>query len=365
MIVIADDLTGAAEIAGICLRFGLQATISLNGQLPSRHGVSIFCTDTRSMKSEEAKQVTTALMKEIGSRPVFFKKIDSVCRGHVLDELKIEMKAAGKQRAIVLPANPSLGRAINNGKYYINGVPVNETGFAHDPEFPMQSALLTDMLHAKDISVLKHTDPLPEHGIVVGEAISETDIEAWAHKAGADDVLAGAGDFFTALLQLDCQIAEQCKPEIESPFLYISGTAFNESRKFVNSIRKKKDIVVYLPIEDNDENWFATIHAVLAKNNKAIIAIDPAIGDAIPPESLRSIMARRVKEILQRETIKELFIEGGATAAAILQQLGIDSLATECEWERGVVRMKANDWLINFKPGSYQLPAAIKEFISH
>ena len=61
---------------------------------------------------------------------------------------------------------------------------------------------------------------------------------------------------------------------------------------------------------------------------------------------------------------KEIFIEGGSTAAAILEELNIKNLAPINELERGVVRMIANDLFITVKPGSYELPQQIKELYS-
>jgi uncharacterized protein YgbK (DUF1537 family) len=70
-------------------------------------------------------------------------------------------------------------------------------------------------------------------------------------------------------------------------------------------------------------------------------------------------MAKAVKKILQREKINELFIEGGSTAGAILQEMNITTLEPVNELQRGVVRMKANDLYITMKPGSYQLPSQL------
>ena len=72
-------------------------------------------------------------------------------------------------------------------------------------------------------------------------------------------------------------------------------------------------------------------------------------------------MAKAVREILKQKTVKEIFIEGGSTAAAILQELNIKKLIPVNELQRGVVRMKVNDLFITVKPGSYELPEQIKE----
>ncbi|MEI9955948.1 MAG: nucleotide-binding domain containing protein [Ferruginibacter sp.] len=80
--------------------------------------------------------------------------------------------------------------------------------------------------------------------------------------------------------------------------------------------------------------------------------------------ALRTTMAKAAKEIIERESVKEIFIEGGSTAAAVLQELSIKELLPVNELQRGVVRMKANDLFITVKPGSYQLPEEIKNLYS-
>ena len=75
-------------------------------------------------------------------------------------------------------------------------------------------------------------------------------------------------------------------------------------------------------------------------------------------------MAKAVATIIAGENIKEIFIEGGSTAAAILHELNIKKLSPVNEMQRGVVRMKVNDLFITVKPGSYKIPEQIKEMYS-
>src|SRR5262245_22870941 len=140
--VIADDFTGAAELAGISLRYGLSVSICLHDEIDTDADVLIISTDSRSLKKKEALKVTAkAVRKVIELKPeLIYKKIDSVLRGYVLDELKVQMELCGLHKAFIMPANPSLGRTIIAGKYFIDGKQVNETGFVVDPEFPVISS---------------------------------------------------------------------------------------------------------------------------------------------------------------------------------------------------------------------------------
>ena len=289
--------------------------------------------------------------------PAFvYKKIDSVLRGYVIDEAKVQMELSEKNKAFICPANPSLQRTISNGEYFINEKKITETGFINDPEFPISSAKVTAMVNDETVQVLKHNDWLPVEGIVIGEAETGEDIKAWAAAIDETWMLVGAGDFYTALLERNYQVKPQQKFQLQSPHLYVCGTAFEERKTFI----KKSDCCAYLP-EIVDEAWLQKTGSIIKEKGKAIIAIDESNETAL---ALRTAMAKAVTAIIERENIKEIFIEGGSTAAAVLEELNIKKMIPVNELSRGVVRMKANDLFITVKPGSYQLPKEIVELYS-
>jgi len=315
--------------------------------------VLVVSTDSRSLKKDEAIWITEELLKKILQlKPNFiYKKIDSVLRGYVLEEAKVQMKLMNKSRAFIMPANPSLNRTIRNGDYFVDGVKITGTGFAHDPEFPIKTNSVKEILD-NEVEVLKSKNEVADTGIVVGEVSKFEDYDYWADKVSEETVLVGAGDFFTALLNKYYHPQQQKQFEMQSPHLYVCGTAFNERKKFI----KKLNCVSWLP-ENINEYWLKKTGDIVNKERKVVVAIDESTSSAL---SLRTNMAKAVKEIVTREMIKEIFIEGGSTAAAILQELKIKILVPTDELSRGVVRMKARDLFITVKPGSYELPDQIK-----
>ena len=54
IIVIADDFTGAAEIGGIGIRFGLNVEIQTDTIIPDNVDLLIIATDSRSKTEDEA-----------------------------------------------------------------------------------------------------------------------------------------------------------------------------------------------------------------------------------------------------------------------------------------------------------------------
>ncbi|MET0395173.1 MAG: four-carbon acid sugar kinase family protein [Chitinophagaceae bacterium] len=369
--VIADDLTGAAELAGIGLRYGLEVELWTALPSASRADLVVVSTDSRSVSKDEAVKITGRVLECIKNlQPEWiYKKIDSVFRGHVLEELKLQMQLTGPDKAIVLAANPSLGRTIRDGVYYVNGVAVSETGFAADPEFAISNSSVRQMLQAgeKELEICRHTGIIPDKGIIVAEAATNEEVAAWADKAGNHSVLAGAGDFFAALLDKTLASRPQPQPDLERPFLYVCGTAFAGSHAFIKEVQRKHGCVAYLPVPvlqgQADEVLVRTVHELLRQQGRAIVAIDPdetRLSD-FPAPSLRKAMANTVKMIIQAAPVRELFVEGGSTASAVLAALDIQAVRPVNELQRGVVRMKdSNDTIyITVKPGSYALPKLI------
>ena len=193
-------------------------------------------------------------------------------------------------------------------------------------------------------------------GNIVGEAGSFEDYQYWAGKADDETVLIGAGDFYTALLNRFYQPKEQPGFKMQLPHLYVCGTAFRDRKEQL----KKLDCVSFLQ-QDINNDWITNTVEIIKKQNKVIMAVDHS---ATPASELRAAMAKAVKEILKRLPIAEIFIEGGSTAAAVLQELQIKKLEPVNELQRGVVRMRSQGLYITIKPGSYELPEEIKRLYS-
>lgn len=363
IVVIADDFTGAAEMAGIGLRFGLRVELVTKAGEKNDADLMVWCTDSRSLSKDEAIVVTTkAVEYAIGLQPqLLYKKIDSVLRGHVLDEIKVQMSISGLHKALIIPANPSLGRTIRDGQYFIHDKPANETAFAVDPEFAIGNSSVQSMIGGgEEVQVLPVNKVLPRKGIVVGEASASADILKWTEKIEKDSVIAGAGDFFAALLSKRYKERPYAVTSPGSPHLYISGTTFEKAVSFVRSLDRQLHCVAYLPGND-EQAWLQRVSRIIETQNRLVIAFDNnKIPAGTSAASLRQMMAIAVKRVLAHAAIKEIFIEGGATAAWIIRELGITCLSPVEEWERGVVRMKAGDLFITVKPGSYELPHQIK-----
>jgi uncharacterized protein YgbK (DUF1537 family) len=121
------------------------------------------------------------------------------------------------------------------------------------------------------------------------------------------------------------------------------------------------------PSEKAFDAWADEIAALLNEHGKAIIAIhqDVSVNDAITASGLRNKKAMVVKKVFERIAIKELLIEGGSTAAAIINRLKINRLIPVNQLGPGVIKLKAigrENLFLTLKPGSYNWPAETWNF---
>lgn len=382
--VIADDFTGAAEIGGIGLRYGLRTEIETEVIPESRAELLIIATDTRSMEAGPAQAAVAEITRDLQSlRPEFiYKKVDSVLRGNVLAELIAQMETSQLDRALLVPANPSNGRKIVNGTYYIDNIRLHETGFADDPEYPCSSSDVLELLGtAPDYKslVLKPGQEIPTGSIVVGEAESREHLQQWATQLEKTILPAGAADFFRQILEHN----KLCEQELYSDYkitpgrrsLYVFGSAFPSSHKAVADAKEVGAAVFEMPdqlfsspdsAEEFLESWADKIIEHYAGDSCAILAINkPLSENKLLPGKLRCATARVVKKVLEAVALNELFIEGGATAFSILNKAKILKLIPVQKLAPGVIRMKVEGQPhlhLTLKPGSYAWPKSAWPF---
>ena len=372
--VFADDLTGAAELAGMCKQHGLNTILTLVPEASDHAEAIVYCTDSRSMDLASALTVTQQFLEPIASAKngMVYKKTDSVLRGHVVEELLLQMQHLGYQRVLFIPENPSMGRIIRNGQYFVNGQLLSDTSFANDPEFPRKTADVVEILSCQDaeVHVMHYDDQLPATGIIVGEASCREDLEQWVSRIDQGMMLAGGGDFFQAILeQRYGTVLPAVLSSPEQPFLYISGTSFQSSVDYIQTLAIHSDLVHYIdaPILEGIgiEKWLSHCAKAINENKRAVIAFDPSLQHQHSYSALflRQKMAAIIHALLLLIPVGEILIEGGSTAKAILDEMNLPCWIPDAVIGRGVVRLQDShqNYTITVKPGSYPLP----DYIAH
>ena len=128
IVILADDLSGAADCAMACHRAGMDAQVRLDPRAPGAPAEALALDlDSRALPPGEALAATLGAMDLIGGGALY-RKIDSTLRGHVALEISATLQIAGPEAfALVCPAYPATGRTMRDGAIFVNGQPLAET----------------------------------------------------------------------------------------------------------------------------------------------------------------------------------------------------------------------------------------------
>lgn len=211
--VIADDVTGACELAGSAQRYGLEAIVYLDCEQvefsPSHCVIPVLTTDSRHCPSHEAAarvRRAHAILRKAGYRR-FYKKCDSTLRGNIGAELAALLEGGSAPRLIYGPAFPAAGRVVREGQLLVGGQPVAATPFARDPLAPVRESNIAAAIRSQVGTVPIFNATLAEEtveakGIVIFDGATDSDLLELARRFQHDSYFAGPGQFFESLLML-------------------------------------------------------------------------------------------------------------------------------------------------------------------
>src|SRR4051812_38664729 len=162
MLIIADDLSGAADCGIACTLAGLDTVVVLGeANVPVRAEAVSVDADTRRL-SAEAAATEVARIVRVRARPgqVVFKKLDSTLRGHIGVELAAALQARRAMHGELIagggPASPATGRTTARGHQLLHGVKLEDTevwqrekieGVAHLPAMLEAAGLRACAIH--------------------------------------------------------------------------------------------------------------------------------------------------------------------------------------------------------------------------
>ncbi len=366
IIVIADDLSGAAELANAAVQAGFSAEVQMRFCAGTDADVVCVTTESRSLPPETAAALVGQLARDFAAvRPeLIYKKCDSVLRGPIAAESLAIARALDRKRVLLIPANPSRQRIILGGDYFVDGTPLAQTAFANDPEYPRRTSRVVELLgHAP--------------GIETPDAVSAADLARLAATVDAGTLPAGGVDFFSALLAANTGPARAKLREVDrampakGPSLFVCG-----SRAAWLSGRNEQCAQHGIPIcsmpsglferdlrEDLLGRWAAAAANALRERGAALLAIGG--GEAAPGVAaamLTGRLSQAVELVLEQRAAARVLLEGGATAAAVVGQLGLERFRAQPSPGPGVGALQPADRerpLFLIKPGSYPWPEAV------
>ncbi|GAA2543074.1 four-carbon acid sugar kinase family protein [Microbacterium mitrae] len=152
--VIADDVTGATDVAAALSREGLQTLLAFNAETSVTEDADAIVIGLKTRSIPVAEAVATSLvalrsLENAGATRFYFKycsTFDSTDEGNIGPVTEALAEALGVSTVVTTPAAPIHGRTVNDGNLYVFDVPLHETHMAHHPITPMRDSNLARLL---------------------------------------------------------------------------------------------------------------------------------------------------------------------------------------------------------------------------
>ncbi len=154
---IADDFTGATDLANMLVRGGMRTVQSIG--IPSREVAQgleadaiVIALKSRTTPAAEAVEQSLAALDWLrgqGCEQIFFKycsTFDSTAAGNIGQVSEALLKALGSDFTLACPAFPENGRTIFRGHLFVQDQLLSESGMQHHPLTPMGDANLVRVL---------------------------------------------------------------------------------------------------------------------------------------------------------------------------------------------------------------------------
>jgi len=174
---VADDLTGATDLANNLVRAGMRVvqtigTPSVGFDLDGVDAV-VVALKSRTIPAEQAAALSLEALKWLqdkGAEQVYFKycsTFDSTPRGNIGPVTEALMEALDTDFTIATPAFPDNGRTVFKGHLFVGDVLLSDSGMRDHPSTPMRDANIVRVLQEQ----MKGRVGLIDHVVVAGGAV--------------------------------------------------------------------------------------------------------------------------------------------------------------------------------------------------
>jgi uncharacterized protein YgbK (DUF1537 family) len=383
---IADDYTGASDLANTLTRAGLRTVQTIgvpadNLALPEVDAV-VVSLKSRSIEASVAVERSRAAEKWLrgrGASHVLFKicsTFDSTDKGNigpVMDALRAD---SGDRIVLVTPAFPETGRTVYQGNLFVGSVPLNESPLKDHPLNPMHDSNLVRVLARQSRTEIGLVDlatvtrgpeavraklaDLADKGIgaVIVDAVFDLDLETIGAVAVEHRVSVGASGIGLGLARAlagGTAVAPDLASEpVGGPAACLAGSC---SRATLGQIANAEKIMPVLHLDPDqvikgkDEARRALAWARERLGNGPVL-----IASSSTPDEVAALQARHgrdaaghaieqamadIAEGLVQSGVHRLVVAGGETSGAVVDRLKIPGFLVGAEIAAGVPVLRA------------------------
>jgi uncharacterized protein YgbK (DUF1537 family) len=378
---IADDFTGATDLAGLLARSGVRVSLRMGvpeGPPADPAPFEVIALKIRTAPVDDAVAEARAALdwlRRAGAERFFWKycsTFDSTPKGNIGPVAEALMRDLGAEQTIYCPAFPENGRSIFMGNLFVGEQPLGESPMKDHPLTPMRDSNLMRLLApqvtqpvglANRLTVARGARALTARlaelraeGVahVVVDAVANEDLRIIAEACRDMPLMTGGSAVampLPGLWQVDgllSQAAAVSPPEVASGAVVLSGSCSAMTNAQVAAYRATGAPALQLdPLELADRgaapaiDWLREVPAGAA----------PLIYATADPASVRAIQERlgaaRAGEIVEEALAdcaiaardmgrRRFVVAGGESSGAVTQALGITRLDVGREIAPGV-----------------------------
>ena len=380
---IADDFTGATDLANTLVQRGMRAVQTIgvpDADLDFGDAEAVVVAlKTRTVPAAEAVAASLAALRWLeaqGARQVFFKycsTFDSTADGNIGPVADALLDALETDFAVVCPAFPANGRSVYQGHLFVGDQLLSESSMKDHPLTPMRDSSLPRLMGAQSqrrVGLVPHGvvaagvgqtlsafDALRKAGSSYGvvDALTEGDLltigaATAAHRlvTGGSGVAMGLPDNFRGEGLLGAAAAPAV-PDIRGRAVVLAGSCSRATRGQIAKAQsvwphRKLDahrIAAGAPVVGDLLDWASA----QADDTPVLVygSADPDEVAAVQAEYGReragAMMEQALGEIAQglvAQGARRIVVAGGETSGAVVSALGVRGLAIGAEIDPGV-----------------------------
>jgi D-threonate/D-erythronate kinase len=337
--VLADDLSGAAEVAGVFLGRNASVSLQLNNFRPSA-GVTVVDLNTRSMSPQQAADTIRAAVADIPADFRVVKKIDSLLRGHIGREVAV---LADRGPVVVAAALPALSRTVRGGVLYLGQTPLHEShAWAAERALP-----------PRRIAELFGDLPIDPKRLEICDAATDADLDAIVGRAAGAQLVGTSAMAAAVARTLPPGRPGTGERRSSKTVLAVVGTAASVAADQVDALvaRGAHPVTVDVQALLHDKADPEPVQEALSSGSAVVTVggvVERAEGRAV------STALGRFIAVAEGEYRPDLVLTGGETARAVVDAIGVRTLHPLHEIHHGAVESIANDGRrIVTRPGSF------------
>lgn len=390
---IADDFTGAGDIASILTGAGMRTSLVTDPRdIANADGDAVVVAlKTRSIAPDAAVAQSIAAvraLKAAGARQIYFKycsTFDSTPRGNIGPVADALLRELHTEQAIVCPAFPANGRTVYQGHLFVGDVLLAESGMRDHPVTPMVDSDIRRWLAAQSVNRVGHI-PLAVvregreaigaglsaagPGLVVVDATADSDLRAIGAATAACPLLTG-GSALAMALPANYRAAGLIgtAPPVaavnDGPAIVFAGSCSVATNRQVAAYRRDHPafaidaaaLVAGAPVLEQADA-FAIEHAGDAPLIFSTIApADVVAGRSAPDFAAASALIEQLIAGLAVRAIargaRRIIVAGGETSGAVIAAIRPGQLDVGREISPGVPILHANGVCYALKSGNF------------